>query len=271
MTINPINNKPTIEQALANKLPLPWKTQGQTGPIWAVKRQRPEDLTGLLFNRLEAYGMKRATIRELFYIMSVDFSSMLKKLGIGKGKPGGKRKEPKSVIQPKPFRVNNCERPGYLKVDKYDNPIAVAEPAAADPVDANTNGRNYQSRHFLGLDETGITIPDVSTWAEFTGKPTGCNTGGDILSVGKKIHIGSKASTVLAGWERCAILVSPDIKKVALRKSSTGVKIQKPKNCSGAELSCKAATDKITASYPAPRQYRLQDATPELVIFALEQ
>jgi len=258
--------KISIEEALRNKLPLPWKVHDQSGTNFLIKRRRPEDLTNELLTQLQDFGLNIAQIKEMFYIDQSQWKIVRERLDIKAGSGKGKKKaaEPKTMsIGTHTFTVAPGRKAGKTEMQ---NRLAETAPKELKKVVVAPTESDAKSEY--GWNDA---IPDISTWAEFTGKPTGGNTGGDILSVGKKIHIGSKASTALAGWERCAILVSPDIKKVALRKSATGVKIQKPKNCSGAELSCKAATDKITASYPGPRQYRLQDATADLVIFAMEQ
>ena len=85
-------SKISIEEALRTKLPLPWKVTDPTGTSFLVARRRPEDLTKELFEHLEAYGVIRNTIRELFYISSSNFAGVMKRLGIPIGKRGGARR-----------------------------------------------------------------------------------------------------------------------------------------------------------------------------------
>ena len=84
-------NKPSIEEALKTKLPLQWKVSEPTGTRFLVIRRRPDDLTKELFEQLEAYGVVRNTIRELFYISSNDWGGVMKRIGIEPSKHAGRR------------------------------------------------------------------------------------------------------------------------------------------------------------------------------------
>lgn len=84
-------NKLSIEEALTVKLGLPWKVSSPTGTRFLVARRRPEDLTKELFEQLEAYGIARNTIRELFYILPDDWKETRERLGVSPGKRGGAR------------------------------------------------------------------------------------------------------------------------------------------------------------------------------------
>lgn len=68
-------NKPTIETALLQRIPLPWRQSTCDGPtVWKVERQRPEDFTAEIYQRLKKYGMKEDDIRVLFYIKNEDYA-----------------------------------------------------------------------------------------------------------------------------------------------------------------------------------------------------
>jgi hypothetical protein len=75
-------DKITITEALEQKIPLPWKVSEGGETKFLVYRQRPEQLTRSAFYELEQYGLKRNEIRELFYVMSNDWSQLLKSLDI---------------------------------------------------------------------------------------------------------------------------------------------------------------------------------------------
>jgi len=78
-----IQAKPTIEQAIAMKLPLPWKTvDSARHQVWAVRRQRPDQLTADLYYKMKDYGVKENDIREAFYVMNGSWASLKKSLGI---------------------------------------------------------------------------------------------------------------------------------------------------------------------------------------------
>jgi len=74
--------KISIEEALKNKLPLPWKVNDSTGTNFLIKRRRPEDLTKELFEQLEAYGLNRTQIREMFYVAPKEWGIIMSKLDI---------------------------------------------------------------------------------------------------------------------------------------------------------------------------------------------
>lgn len=83
--------KISIEDALKTKLPVPWKVSDPTGTRFLVARRRPDDLTKELFEQLEAYGVVRNTIRELFYISSNEWGGVMKRIGIEPSKRAGRR------------------------------------------------------------------------------------------------------------------------------------------------------------------------------------
>ena len=50
-------NKPAITEALQARIPLPWKQSTCDGPpICKVERQRPEDFTAEIYQKLKKYG-----------------------------------------------------------------------------------------------------------------------------------------------------------------------------------------------------------------------
>ena len=74
--------KPTIEEALQARIPLPWKQSTCDGPpIWKVERRRPEDFTAEIYQQLRKYGMKEDEIRNLFYIKNEDYGRLKQELG----------------------------------------------------------------------------------------------------------------------------------------------------------------------------------------------
>ena len=74
--------KPTIEEALQARIPLPWKQSTCDGPpIWKVERRRPEDFTAEIYQQLRKYGMKDDEIRNLFYIKNEDYGRLKQELG----------------------------------------------------------------------------------------------------------------------------------------------------------------------------------------------
>ena len=174
-------SKISIEEALKIKLPLPWKVTDPTGTSFLVARRRPEDLTKELFEQLDAYGVIRNTIRELFYISSSNFSSVMKRLGIPIGKRGGARrgagKPAGSVNKKKPDASSESALkttpPAELPKIPVDPPFRMHDVAAtvlapepgsaaaqfaemaAKPLDPteDIDGLNYQDRHNLGIED----------------------------------------------------------------------------------------------------------------------
>lgn len=75
-------NKPTIIEALQARIPLPWKQSTCDGPpLWKVERQRPEDFTAEIYQRLKKYGMKEGEIRELFYVTNENWAKLKQQIG----------------------------------------------------------------------------------------------------------------------------------------------------------------------------------------------
>lgn len=289
--------KISIEQALNSKLPLPWRRTTSDGPPeWVVIRQRPEQFTSRIYDRLRRYGCKDDTIRELFFAGPGMWSELKKSVGIvtkrGLVEWMADEEMPGSYLDSHSPTIDSTRIPpdvnrhmatpaGQLKKITVDPTEADSEPEQivtqnTDPAE-DADGLNYQDRHFLGIDEptpridepTDLPSIDLSSWAEFGGSVA--RSDGNLLSVGKKLHIGPEASKSLSGWTRCSILISPDIKKVALRKAATGGKIQSNGKYPWVELACKAAIDKVLASYPNRPKYRLSTITPELLVFAMEK
>ena len=125
--------KPTIEEALQARIPLPWKQSTCDGPpIWKVERQRPEDFTAEIYQKLKKYGMKEDEIRNLFYIQNADYATLKKHVG---AVPADDEDEPKA----KPKK-------------QYKNCFPNAKKIAPEPITAeDADGLNYQDRHNLGI------------------------------------------------------------------------------------------------------------------------
>lgn len=122
-----------INEALAARLPLPWKQSTCDGPpIWKVERQRPEDFTAEIYQKLKKYGMKEDEIRNLFYIQNADYATLKKQVG---AVPADDEDEPKA----KPKK-------------QYKNCFPNAKKIAPEPITAeDADGLNYQDRHNLGI------------------------------------------------------------------------------------------------------------------------
>ena len=104
-------NKPTITEALAARLPLPWKQSTCDGPpIWKVERQRPEDFTAEIYKRLREYKMKEDDIRQLFCIRNDDYTAIKQRAGVESAKAGlanwladmAPKNRPKIAVEPEP-------------------------------------------------------------------------------------------------------------------------------------------------------------------------
>ena len=91
-----------ITEAIAARLPLPWKQSTCDGPPqWKVERQRPEDFTAEVYQKLKKYGMLEDEIRNLFYIKNEDYGRLKQELGATVPVECVKKKKTRSSI-------NNC-------------------------------------------------------------------------------------------------------------------------------------------------------------------
>ena len=191
-------NKPSIEEALKTKLPVPWKVSEPTGTRFLVIRRRPDDLTKELFEQLEHHGVVRNTIRELFYISSNEWGGVMKRIGIEPSKRAGRRpgcgrksdavEKPATVpasptddapigFSPAESRLKTTPPAELPKV-----PVApilrahdIGKPAVLEPKSAaaqfaemasdaepteDADGLNYQDRHNLGIDDTSFSAQE---------------------------------------------------------------------------------------------------------------
>lgn len=98
-----------INEALAARVPLPWKQSTCDGPPqWKVERQRPEDFTAEIYKRLREYKMKEDDIRQLFCIRNDDYTAIKQRAGIESAKTGlvnwladiAPKDRPKVVVDP---------------------------------------------------------------------------------------------------------------------------------------------------------------------------
>jgi hypothetical protein len=153
-------NKPTIEIALQQRIPLPWKQSTCDGPpSWKVERQRPEDFTAEIYQKLKKYGMKEAEIRELFYVTNENWVRLKQQVGavpppedsdepvVGRPKKQYKNCFPnakKTADNPAPVITPD---PPWATVVPKDRKKVELEPSTAEDPD----GLNYQDRHNLGI------------------------------------------------------------------------------------------------------------------------
>ena len=81
--------KPTIEEALQKRVPLPWKQSTCDGPpAWKVVRRKPEFFNADVYWQLKKYGMKEDEIRQLFSIRNEDYGKLKQQAGIEAVKTG---------------------------------------------------------------------------------------------------------------------------------------------------------------------------------------
>ena len=146
-----------INEALAARLPLPWKQSTCDGPpIWKVERRRPEDFTADIYQKLKKYGMKEDEIRNLFYISNADYANLKKQ--VGATVPVDDEDEPKA--KPKK-QYKNC-----FPNAKNSVPAATVAPKDRPKIAVDSaedeDGLNYQDRHNLGIHApTAEEIADV--------------------------------------------------------------------------------------------------------------
>ena len=104
-------NKPTITEALQQRLPLPWKQSTCDGPPqWKVVRRKPEFFNADVYWQLKKYGMKEDEIRQLFSIRNEDYSKLKQQAGIEAVKTGlanwladmAPKDRPKIEVEPVP-------------------------------------------------------------------------------------------------------------------------------------------------------------------------
>lgn len=129
-------NKPTITEALQARIPLPWKQSTCDGPpIWKVERQRPEDFTAEIYQKLKKYGMKEDEIRTLFCITNEYYATL--KREIGATVPDECIEESKKQIG---RRLKNFmpRGPKQAEIIPMDRPRVVVDPVPDAPPHAPT-------------------------------------------------------------------------------------------------------------------------------------
>lgn len=174
--------KPTIDEALKNKLPLPWKQTTCDGPpSWKVERQRPEQFTPDFYVRLKMYGSKENEIRELFCVQNENWAKLKASMGIA-AKHGlaawlADDGKPASYLDAHSPTVDSTQIPptvnrhvttpaGELKKIEMTDVEVKPAPPASPPFrahDLDPDGLNYQDRHFLGLDAPHAPTADELT------------------------------------------------------------------------------------------------------------
>jgi hypothetical protein len=141
-------NKPTIAEALQQRLPLPWKQSTCDGPpSWKVERQRPEDFTAEIYQKLKKHGVSEDEIRNLFYIQNADYARLKKQVG---AVPAADDEDDKPVIgRPKktvePLPAVKC-KPAEIVATKDSKRVELESSTGED-----ADGLNYQDRHNLGI------------------------------------------------------------------------------------------------------------------------
>lgn len=263
-----LTRQPTPAEALELGIKLPWEDK--------VQRMRPADLTKDLFLKLDEYGLTRTSICAMFRDNPSAFFARLKAWGSPPAPRGGPSKAAKSgnLEKPAPIFTIKPRKPGQSLAqaeavkkteEDIDAELADVERKLAEMGAAaeDEDGLNYQDRHNLGIEAL-----DLSGWEEFGGADQPARSASKCLTIGNKIYIGRGVK--LVGWERCTILVSPDGKRVALRraKSEIGAKIQGEDQRTRA-IVCKRAYSRIRALNGGGKpKFDLQNATPELLVFA---
>ena len=254
-----VSRQPTPAEALELGIKLPWEDK--------VQRMRPADLTKDLFLKLDEYGLTRTEIRIFFRYYSNRYYAQLKEWGVPPAPRGGPNKAAKS---------GNLEKPApifTLKPRKPGQSLAQAEAVTKpeEDIDCKSDGnysKNYSPKTAEIIPDSPAPALDLSGWEEFGGADQPARSASKCLTIGNKIYIGRGVK--LVGWERCTILVSPDGKRVALRraKSEIGAKIQGEDQRTRA-IVCKRAYSRIRALNGGGKpKFDLQDATPELLVFA---
>ena len=175
-----INDKPTIETALVQRLPTPWKLTTCDGPpTWKVIRQRPENFTVELYERLKNRGLKENEIRELFCVQNENWATMKSSMGLVKkhglatwmandDKPVSYSDTHSPIVDSTqvPQKVNRhiVAIPSDLPRIPMGEPVlrahdVVAKPAVIVPAgngmatSEDPDGLNYADRHCLGIDK----------------------------------------------------------------------------------------------------------------------
>jgi len=123
-----MNDKPTIEEALKQKISSPWKLTDCSGPpVWKVIRKRPEDLTAELYQRLLAYKSKDGEIRELFHASCLEWAGL--KQGKGIVSPGNRHAITRTMDLPKvPIFPESVHVPEPAEVEQFFAPDPSTEP-----------------------------------------------------------------------------------------------------------------------------------------------
>ena len=127
-----MNDKPTIEEALKQKISSPWKLTDCSGPpTWKVIRKRPEDLTAELYQRLLAYKSKDGEIRELFHASCLEWAGL--KQGKGIVSPGNRHAITRTMDLPKvPIFPESVHVPEPAEVEQFFAPDPPTEPTLID-------------------------------------------------------------------------------------------------------------------------------------------
>lgn len=135
-----------INEALAARLPLPRKQSTCDGPpLWKVDRQRPEDFTAEIYQKLKKYGMKEGEIRELFYVTNENWVKLKQQVG---AVPAADDEDDKPVIgRPKKTAeiIVPASPPKATVTVSKDWPRIVMKPGEDE------DGLNYQDRHNMGI------------------------------------------------------------------------------------------------------------------------
>lgn len=253
--------KPTIEEALKSKLPLPWKkkfTDGATA--WIVSRQRPDSLTFELYRRLREYGLKDTEIRELFYVMPGAWSKMKNELGIMT--PVGKPKEKVAAFedsQPGPSRLAQTPAKELPKVSFGSSLEEQRAQGVRDNVESFIKNRE---------DMAESTVLDLSGWESFELSKSYVRPR-SLIAGSKKIYVGVGVKFI-ADWDRCRVKVRPDGKQIALEKASgTGYKVgrdhQRP------AITCRAATEMLKKTVGTGKEFEPIIEQESLLVFAAKE
>ena len=155
--------------------------------------------------------------------------------------------------EPIPFSVTAADE--FTAADDEPIPFSVTEP-----------GESGNDTPEIANDEPESI--DLDGWELFVGGWNNREHGGNFVSVGTKIYIGSRIDAV-KDWERAVVLVKPGGHQIALRRSNAGVKIQTDKHQRHRAMVCSSAAARIVALVGKNRRYQLVAAKPDVCVFAL--
>lgn len=268
-----VTRQPTPAEALELRIKLPWDDK--------VQRMFPTDLTKDLFLKLDEYGLTRTSICAMFRDNPRSFFNKLEYWGIPPAPRGGPNKAARSgnLEKPAPIFTLQPRKPGQ-SIAQAEAATKTEEDMDAELADVERNladrgcksdenySKKYSQKAAEIIPDSQVPALDLSGWEEFGGADQPARSSSKCLTIGNKIYIGRGVK--LAGWERCTILVSPDGKRVALRRAKPGIgaKIQGEGQRTRA-IVCKRAYSRIRALNGGGKpKFDLQDATPELLVFA---